>query len=225
MGCTQNDGGFGACRTGRMTQPVRHVVTGHDPDGRAVFASDSMVEPVTTAVLADTAFHLLWGGDGPPHFPDDGARPPVTTYFPPVGGYRLGSSRCRRPTSRLRARRRHPGALADLGAVLPGLLDHMEPDNPGMHTTSTVDFEVVLAGEVVLQLDNGATRPSPSGRHGRPERHPAPVVEPRATSRPRSRCSSCGAHHDRVHRRPGVIRSRRGRSGTRTLVAQRANDG
>ena len=31
----------------------------------------------------------------------------------------------------------------------------MEPDAPGMHTTATIDFEVVLEGEVWLELDDG----------------------------------------------------------------------
>jgi quercetin dioxygenase-like cupin family protein len=32
----------------------------------------------------------------------------------------------------------------------------MEPGNPGMHTTDTVDYCVILAGEVWLELDDGA---------------------------------------------------------------------
>lgn len=32
----------------------------------------------------------------------------------------------------------------------------MDPSDPGMHTTDTVDFEVVLEGTVVLELDDGA---------------------------------------------------------------------
>ena len=36
-------------------------VTGHDADGKAVFVSDEMVEPVTLALLPGSAFHLLWG--------------------------------------------------------------------------------------------------------------------------------------------------------------------
>jgi hypothetical protein len=71
-----------------MSQPVRRVVTGHDSEGRAVFVSDALVEPVVTALSPATAFHQIWGGDGPPSFPDDGTRPPSTTYFPPVGGFR-----------------------------------------------------------------------------------------------------------------------------------------
>jgi quercetin dioxygenase-like cupin family protein len=38
---------------------------------------------------------------------------------------------------------------------LPGLADVLEPDHAGMHTTQTVDFDVVLAGEVWLELDDG----------------------------------------------------------------------
>jgi len=31
----------------------------------------------------------------------------------------------------------------------------MEPDNPGMHTTDTVDFDYIISGEVWLELDDG----------------------------------------------------------------------
>jgi quercetin dioxygenase-like cupin family protein len=39
---------------------------------------------------------------------------------------------------------------------LPGLLASAEPDGEGMHISDTIDFEVVLAGEVTLELDDGA---------------------------------------------------------------------
>ncbi|MCS0590863.1 cupin domain-containing protein, partial [Massilia norwichensis] len=32
--------------------------------------------------------------------------------------------------------------------------DRFEPDSPGMHTTDTVDYGVVLDGEIWLELDN-----------------------------------------------------------------------
>ncbi len=32
----------------------------------------------------------------------------------------------------------------------------MDPSDPGMHTTDTIDFEVVLEGTVILELDDGA---------------------------------------------------------------------
>ena len=54
-------------------------------------------------------------------------------------------------------------AFADMETQLPGLAAHMEPDHPGMHTTATVDFEYVVSGRCVLELDNGATRELKAG--------------------------------------------------------------
>lgn len=35
---------------------------------------------------------------------------------------------------------------------------HVEEDNPGMHTTETIDYGFVPEGSLVLELDNGAKR-------------------------------------------------------------------
>jgi mannose-6-phosphate isomerase-like protein (cupin superfamily) len=40
---------------------------------------------------------------------------------------------------------------------VPGIVDTFEMDNPGMHTTPTVDFVTVIEGEIVLELDDGKT--------------------------------------------------------------------
>jgi len=40
---------------------VRRVVTGHDRDGKAVFASDEQVDPLTLALIPGAEFHRLWG--------------------------------------------------------------------------------------------------------------------------------------------------------------------
>ena len=39
---------------------------------------------------------------------------------------------------------------------LPGLAERFEIENPGMHTTDTVDYDIVLEGEIWLELDDGA---------------------------------------------------------------------
>ena len=39
---------------------VRRVVTGHDPDGKAVFASDEQVDPLTLALIPGAELHRLW---------------------------------------------------------------------------------------------------------------------------------------------------------------------
>ena len=46
--------------------------------------------------------------------------------------------------------------MADIEGKLPGLLRYMDPSDPGMHATDTIDFEVVLEGTIVLELDDGA---------------------------------------------------------------------
>ena len=61
---------------------VRRVVTGHDENGKAVFASDEQVSPITLAVMPGTEFHRLWGSDDPQTYPDDGSEPGGHEYFP-----------------------------------------------------------------------------------------------------------------------------------------------
>jgi hypothetical protein len=39
---------------------------------------------------------------------------------------------------------------------LSGLADHFEKDDPGMHKTNTVDYAVVVDGEIWLELDDAA---------------------------------------------------------------------
>jgi mannose-6-phosphate isomerase-like protein (cupin superfamily) len=137
---------------------VRRVVTGHDRDGKAVFASDEPVDPLTLALLPGTEFHRLWGADHAPTFPDEGGPTAQPSYFPPVGGYRFGFFTIPAGTASAPADLDLQAALAETEEKLPGLLAYMEPDSPGMHTTDTIDFEVVLSGEVILELDDGAEK-------------------------------------------------------------------
>jgi mannose-6-phosphate isomerase-like protein (cupin superfamily) len=129
---------------------VRRVVTGHDASGKSVFVSDEKVAP-----LPQTGFHRLWGGDDSPRFPDDGKLPPHHMYFPPIGGFRFGMFSLP-PETTAGADVDAAADLRDLEAEVPGLLRYMDPSDPGMHTTDTIDFEVVLEGTVVLELDDGA---------------------------------------------------------------------
>jgi hypothetical protein len=46
-------------------------------------------------------------------------------------------------------------ADAEQRAASPGIPERFEPDNPGMHTTDTIDYGIVLDGEVWLELDDG----------------------------------------------------------------------
>lgn len=134
---------------------VRRVVTGHTPDGKATVASDTDVDAITLDLLPGTEFHRLWGADEAPTFPDEGAPRPSPTYFPPVGGFRFGLFTVGPDSIALREDFDIQLTLKELGQKLPGLASYLEPDNPGMHTTNTIDFEYVISGEVWLELDDG----------------------------------------------------------------------
>jgi len=134
----------------------RRVVTGQLADGKSVVVSDELIEPVTVALLPGAEFHRLWGSDEPPLLPTDGTAPAAPRYFPPAGGYRFAFYTLAPEEVMLPADLDFGAALEEVGAKLPGLADVMEPDHPGMHTTDTVDIDVVISGEVWLELDDGA---------------------------------------------------------------------
>lgn len=134
---------------------VRRVVTGHDSNGKAVFASDEMVVPITLAAMPGTEFHRLWGSDGPQTYPDPGAEPQAPAYFPGPGGFRFGLFTIP-PERDTDYPEDMDAAMAEVESKLPGMMAHMEPDDPGMHTTDTTDYEIVLSGQVILELDDGA---------------------------------------------------------------------
>lgn len=135
---------------------VRRVVTGHDGDGKAVVAEDTMVEPVTPDLLPGYEFHRLWGSDERPTFPDDGSPRPAVNYFPPAEGSRFAVFTLPPAgSSALPEGFDIAAGFADLDEKLPGMLAHLEPDEPGMHTTDTIDYDFVASGEAVLELDDG----------------------------------------------------------------------
>jgi mannose-6-phosphate isomerase-like protein (cupin superfamily) len=136
---------------------ARRVVTGHDSSGKAVFVSDENVEPITLSLVPGTEFHLLWGADSAPHFPDDGSKPDGPKYFPPLGGSRFALFTIP-PDGGAGASEGLDidAALQEFEQKLPGMMEYLEPENPGMHTTASVDYGVVLSGQPILELDDGA---------------------------------------------------------------------
>jgi Cupin domain len=136
---------------------IRRVATGHDEHGKAVVASDEVVEPITSELVPGVEFFRMWGSDEPCRFPDDGAPPSAVQYFPPLHGFRFGLFTVPPDSESQLGEVDLEAALAQIEARLPGLAGHMELDNPGMHTTATVDYEYVVSGRVVLELDDGAT--------------------------------------------------------------------
>jgi mannose-6-phosphate isomerase-like protein (cupin superfamily) len=132
----------------------RRVVTGRSPEGKATVASDEMVDPVTIALNPGGEFHAIWGSDEVVKLPTEGTPPAASGWFPPAGGFRFalvsfGPEQPPPDDFDLDA------ALAEMREKVPGLLETLEPENPTMHTTDTIDFNFIVSGEIWLELDDG----------------------------------------------------------------------
>ena len=136
---------------------IRRVVTGHTPQGKATFVSDTAVDGTKIDRMPGAEFHELWSSDQAPAFPDGGTQRPAPMWFPPVGGFRFATFTVAPQSLSLPEDFDREAALEQMEETLPGLVSqaNMEPDHPGMHTSDTIDFEYVLSGEVWLELDDG----------------------------------------------------------------------
>ncbi len=140
-----------------MPRKIRRVVTGHNEKGKSVIVSDGPSPHVLALPgAADFALTNLWVTDGAPADnagdADAAARPVVLE--PPPGGtiFRVVEFP---PDSSLGARFDRQAAFAAMGAG-----DAMDPDasrHPGMHKTRSVDYAIVLSGEIYAVMDEGET--------------------------------------------------------------------
>ena len=136
---------------------IRRVVTGHNREGKAVFVSDTAIEPTRFTTVNGTEFHRLWGMDQTPTFPNNGSEPEYREWFPPVGGFRFAQWTIP-PASTVQPKGIDPtAARAEWERLTPGLWATGVPEaGPGMHRSNTVDCIYIMSGRVILQLDDGA---------------------------------------------------------------------
>ncbi len=135
---------------------IRCVVTGQTKGGKSVIVSKTPVTPVTLAALPGYEFHRIWGSDSIAQLPSGGTPSAQPSYFPPRNGFRFGYFTVPPESTTSSEQLGTEAAAVEIQQKLPGVLEFMEPDHPGMHTTDTVDFDVIVSGEVVLELDDGA---------------------------------------------------------------------
>ena len=125
----------------------RRVETGHDGAGRAVIRSDGPPPRTVHASSGVAVSELLWL-DGPVRHVDDGRDREEGGFplEPPPAGASFRIIAMPPP---------QPGLGTDASWLrVPG----DEAARPGMHTTDTLDYVVVLDGQIVLGLDDGEHR-------------------------------------------------------------------
>lgn len=140
---------------------IRRIVTGHDAQGSAVFVADSDA-PRAAAFknIPGHAFAQIWSTGANAAVPYRGADPTAAggSVVPEAGGTSLLVVTFPPDAVMASPTLDHAAAGAELAQALPGLIERFEPDCPGMHTTDSIDYGIVLDGEVWLELDNGAEK-------------------------------------------------------------------
>lgn len=136
---------------------IRRVVTGLDAAGQSVFISDEAAPRACAfASIPGHAMAHLWS-TGTTASPSDARHEPTSGNPPLVPG--PGETTLAIydfPPDPVMQNPIDVGQMIEeLGGALPGLFECFEPDQPGMHTTPTIDYGILLEGELWLELDNG----------------------------------------------------------------------
>lgn len=105
--------------------PVQRVVTGHDAQGRAVFKSAD-VAPTRLIPNGDASFLLLW-----------------TTETVPADN-----------NDETDGRERDAGLTLNRGSVIR-IVDMLPGKQSPMHRTNSIDYGIIMSGEIELELDDG----------------------------------------------------------------------
>jgi hypothetical protein len=135
---------------------ARRVVTGHS-GGKAVCVSDGASSKTKIyKSIPGNASTLLWATQAMPTVPNQGEAISAKTGYVPGPGETRFLFVTFPPDSVMMSPSFDPAAAgAELMEHMPELASKFEMDNPGMHTTDTVDYGIVLDGEVWLELDDG----------------------------------------------------------------------
>lgn len=141
--------------------PIRRVVTGHDATGRSIIAEDGP-PPRTKRIGGEEGpvFHEIWNTPRSPAPITPVCREPREegiVLAPPKQGTRIrildippeGEALATRSTEEARAHFAEIGA-ADAHVAAPSR-------HPHMHRTESIDYGIVLEGEITLLLDEDET--------------------------------------------------------------------
>jgi mannose-6-phosphate isomerase-like protein (cupin superfamily) len=139
--------------------PITRVVTGHAPDGRSIVTE---VGPLPTVVEIDaipgTVFHEVWSTATTPASVDNGPDPTLGALVlsPPAGGTRFRFVDIPPDTEEFLSSGagRMDEAFTQIGERHASTVKRTSP-HPLMHRTESVDYGVVIEGEMTLVLDDG----------------------------------------------------------------------
>lgn len=139
--------------------PIHRVVTGHDGDGQAIVTSNGPLPTVAEIkAIPGTVFHEVWSTQGTPARVDNGADPTLGPLLlpPPKHGTRIRFVDIPPDTAdfELNGAKRMKEAFAQIGDEKASTVRADSP-HPLMHRTESIDYGIVIEGEMTLVLDRG----------------------------------------------------------------------
>jgi Cupin domain len=146
----------------QQQKTFRRIVTGHDADGKAIILSDA--SPERTYMIGGpngAKFHEVWNTLQSPALIDSRSgepEEPSLVLAPPKGGTRIrvidfppegdGIRNLTKEEANEHFKSMGGGDASNAGQGAP---------HPLMHRTETIDYGIVLEGEMTLVLDRGET--------------------------------------------------------------------
>ena len=145
--------------------PIHRVVTGHDADGKAIIASSGPLPTVVEiAAIPGTVFHEVWSTAATPAPVDNGADPTLGPLMlpPPKQGTRMRFVDIPPDTAEFLAQGagKMKDAFGQIGDEKASTVKAHSP-HPLMHRTESVDYGVVIEGELTLVLDDSEVQLRP----------------------------------------------------------------
>jgi mannose-6-phosphate isomerase-like protein (cupin superfamily) len=138
--------------------PIVRTVTGHDANGKAVVWSHGALPHVAElAAIPGTVFHEVWCTAGAPASVNNGTDPTLgpLQLKPPPQGTRIRFVDIPPDTKEflLEGAQRMNSAFSQIGDEAASTVRAGSP-HPLMHRTESVDYGVVIEGEMTLVLDD-----------------------------------------------------------------------
>ena len=138
--------------------PIHRVVTGHTDDGKAVVHSEGPLPSVVEiAAIPGTVFHEVWATSATPAPVDNAADPTAGPLMlpPPKQGTRIRFVDIPPDTDEFLAQgaARMKDAFSQIGDASASTVKATSP-HPLMHRTESVDYGIVIEGELTLVLDD-----------------------------------------------------------------------
>ena len=138
-----------------MPKQVRRVVTGHNAAGKSIFVIDAPTPHVFARTKGSAIVHELWETASTPA-DNRGSADTIARGHrlpPPKHGSVFRVIEYPPDRERLAALAREQSMPDDTGRA--AATDRNNPRHAGFHKTATIDYAIVLSGEIYAMMDDG----------------------------------------------------------------------